>query len=93
MKDHSLDISKLLIKIALLEITIQCFDSYYLNLLEILQILLSINNIIEIGLNELPDAIFNEWNELIYLRRKEFQKFVLISDYVLPKKDCIYYKF
>ncbi|AAU07505.1 MULTISPECIES: hypothetical protein [Borreliella] len=86
MKDHSLDISKLLIKIALLEITIQCFDSYYLNLLEILQILLSINNIIEIGLNELPDAIFNEWNELIYLRRKEFQKFVLISDYVFQKR-------
>ncbi|WP_445436100.1 hypothetical protein [Candidatus Borreliella tachyglossi] len=86
MKEHSLDISKLIIKISLLDITIQCFESYYLNLLETLHILLSINNIIEIGLDELPDAIFNEWNEFIYLRRKEFQKLVLISDYVFQKR-------
>ncbi|AHH12677.1 Hypothetical protein BHO_0050100 [Borrelia hermsii YBT] len=86
MKEHSLDISKLLIKISLLDITIQCFESYYLNLLETLNILLSISNIIEIGLDELPDAIFNEWNEFIYLRRKEFQKLVLISDYIFQKR-------
>ncbi|AYE36506.1 hypothetical protein DB313_03425 [Borrelia turcica IST7] len=86
MKEHSLDISKLLVKVSLLDITIQCFETYYLNLLETLHILLSINNIIEIGLDELPDAIFNEWNEFIYLRRKEFQKLVLISDYVFQKR-------
>ncbi|UER67805.1 hypothetical protein LKV13_03340 [Borrelia sp. BU AG58] len=86
MKEHSLDISKLLVKISLLDITIQCFETYYLNLLETLHILLSINNIIEIGLDELPDAIFNDWNEFIYLRRKEFQKLVLISDYVFQKR-------
>ncbi|AAX17971.1 hypothetical protein [Borrelia turicatae] len=86
MKDHSLDISKLLVKISLLDITIQCFESYYLNLLETLNILLSISNIIEIGLDELPGAIFNEWNEFIYLRRKEFQKLVLISDCVFQKR-------
>ncbi|ACH94880.1 hypothetical protein ACE4V3_00995 [Borrelia recurrentis] len=86
MKEHSLDISKLLVKISLLDIVIHCFESYYLNLLEVLNILLSISNIIEIGLDELPDAIFNEWNELIYLRRKEFQKLVLISDYVFQKR-------
>ncbi|WP_024653394.1 hypothetical protein [Borrelia persica] len=86
MKEHSFDISKLLIKISLLDITIHCFESYYLNLLEVLNVLLSISNIIEIGLDELPDAIFNEWNEIIYLRRKEFQKLVLISDYVFQKR-------
>ncbi|AHH08623.1 hypothetical protein baBA2_000648 [Borrelia anserina] len=86
MKEHSLDISKLLIKVSLLDITIECFENYYLNLLEVLGILLSMSNIIEIGLDELPDAIFNEWNELIYLRRKEFQKLVLISDYVFQKR-------
>ena len=37
-------------------------------------------------MDELPDAIFNEWNEFIYLRRKEFQKLVLISDYVFQKR-------
>ncbi|AHH10847.1 Hypothetical protein BCO_0050101 [Borrelia coriaceae ATCC 43381] len=86
MKEHSLDVSKLIIKISLLDITIQCFESYYLNLLETLNILLSISNIIEIGLDELPDAIFNEWNEFVYLRRKEFQKLVLVSDYVFQKR-------
>ncbi|QMU99408.1 hypothetical protein F0310_03240 [Borrelia sp. A-FGy1] len=86
MKEHSLDISKLLVKVSLLDITIHCFETYYLNLLETLHILLSINSIIEIGLDELPDAIFNEWNEFIYLRRKEFQKLVLISDYVFQKR-------
>ncbi|UGQ16313.1 hypothetical protein [Borrelia sp. RT5S] len=86
MKEHSLDISKLLVKVSLLDSTIQCFEAYYLNLLETLHILLSINNIIEIGLDELPDAIFNEWNEFIYLHRKEFQKLVLISDYVFQKR-------
>ncbi|QFP41716.1 hypothetical protein F9Y90_00990 [Borrelia miyamotoi] len=86
MREHSLDVSKLLIKISLLDITIQCFESYYLNLLEALNILFSINNIIEIGLDELPDAIFNDWNELVYLRRRDFQKLVLISDYVFQKR-------
>ncbi|BCR21246.1 hypothetical protein [Borrelia miyamotoi] len=86
MREHSLDVSKLLIKISLLDITIQCFESYYLNLLEALNVLFSINNIIEIGLDELPDAIFNDWNELVYLRRRDFQKLVLISDYVFQKR-------
>ncbi|BCR22064.1 hypothetical protein [Borrelia sp. HM] len=86
MSEHSLDVSKLLIKISLLDITIQCFESYYLNLLELLNILFSINNIIEIGLDELPDAIFNDWNELVYLHRRDFQKLVLISDYVFQKR-------